>query len=221
MAAQPRLGAALIALAAALAAPATATQVSVRAGTLGIGAEVGVEISRRFGARLGVNAFEREERRTIDEIEYEADVRLRNGVLLLDFLPNAGAFRLSAGALFNDNGADGVARLAPGSSYEIGDVDYLGALIGQVDGELSFDPIAPYLGFGWGARSGASGRRWSFVADLGAVYQGEPEVELRSNLPALSPINLVPALRQQFERELEKEEAKARADAANTTSIRS
>lgn len=197
------------------ASPAPAVQIAARAGTLGLGAEATFDVSPKFAVRLGVNAFERNERRTIDDIEYDADVRLRSGVVWLDLHPAAGAFRLSAGAVFNDNGADGTARLAPGTVYEIGDIDYVGALIGPVDAELSFDPVAPYLGFGWGARlRDGAGRRWSFVADFGVVYQGEPEVELRSNLPALSPINLVPVLREQFERELDKEEAKARADAA-------
>lgn len=194
--------------------PASATEIAARAGTLGVGAEASFEISPRLGARLGVNAFQRDERRVIDDIEYEADVKLRNALLLLDLHPAAGAFRLSAGAVWNDNGADGTARLAPGTVYEIGDIEYPGALIGEVDGELTFDEIAPYVGLGWGARGGDTGKRWFFVADLGVIYQGEPEVELRSNLPALSPINLVPALREQFERELDKEEAKAREDAA-------
>lgn len=187
---------------------------AVHAGTLGLGAELTHTVSPRFALRLGANTFERQERRQIDDIEYDADVRLRNALLLLDLHPAAGAFRLSAGAVWNDNGADGTARLAPGTVYEIGDIEYPGALIGEVDGELTFDEIAPYAGLGWGARGDDTGRRWFFVADLGVIYQGEPEVELRSNLPALSPINLVPALRQQFERELDKEEAKARQDAA-------
>jgi hypothetical protein len=61
--------------------------------------------------------------------------------------------------------------------YTINGVDYPAALIGRLHGKVETEKIAPYLGLGWG-NAVAPGSRWRFALDVGAFYQGEPEVSL-------------------------------------------
>src|SRR5437764_1194439 len=80
------------------AAPAAAqTAISVDAGTLGAGVEVGHAFNERFDGRLGVAAWTVSGRRKVADIDYEAKGELRSAQLFADWHPGASAFRLSAG----------------------------------------------------------------------------------------------------------------------------
>jgi hypothetical protein len=42
-----------------------------------------------------------------------------------------------------------------------------------VHGPISFNPVAPYLGFGYNFDTG---KHWSVTADAGAIYQGNGRI---------------------------------------------
>lgn len=150
----------------------------VRAGTLGAGVEGTIGLSERFNLRLGANNYTYSFDDTYDDVRYDADLELKSAALILDWHPFAGGFRLSAGMLSNRNRVDLEAR--PSGSVTIGNTTYPAAAVGTLDGEVSFKSSAPYAGLGWGnAVAGAKGFGLNF--EIGAVFQGAPDVELSSS----------------------------------------
>ncbi len=176
----------LVAMAAALlmAAPALAgVGVGIKAGTTGVGGELGIGLSRHFTLRLTgtgfsytFDDFELDENddpafaETVDTLEATIDL-LAVG-LLLDWHPGWGEWRLSAGAFYNGNGLSMSAQ--PGATVTINDTDYT---VDRLEGEIDFNTVAPYVGVGWG-NLGSTDGRWHVSFDLGVIVQGSPTVEV-------------------------------------------
>ena len=99
---------------------------------------------------------------------------------LLDWHPFQGSFRISGGALYNGNDIDMDAKTA--ATYQIGDTTYTSANIGNLTGNVDLNDIAPYLGIGWDTTFGKS-RKFGFLLELGAIYQGAPKVDLSISGP--------------------------------------
>ncbi len=200
LATAPRLAAAELALGAG-------------AGTLGVGVELTAGLAPQLHLRLGAHAGSYDDRREASDIEYDATARVRAGTALLDWHPGGGAFRLSAGAVYNSNEVEAESRTPPSGLYEIGDVLVPAALLGSLRGNVEWDPVAPYAGLGFGNPL-APGRRWHVGLDLGVVFQGEPDVTLTPVIPAGSPLNN-PAARALLDIELTKEERDLEDEAAD------
>jgi hypothetical protein len=181
-----------IALAVALAstgAPATAeVGIGLRTGTLGIGPELAVPLGDRLAARLAAGFYTHEA--TYDEtgIEYDAEAELRSALLLLDFHPGGGAFRLTVGGGWNGTGLDVSAPVEELLRREVPDLPPLPIDAGTVHGRAEGQTLVPYAGLGFGTPFGRG--RWGVSLDLGAVYHGEPEVELGTSLPVALPAEL-------------------------------
>ena len=169
--------------------------VSGRISTLGLGIEVTKSLTETINARVGGNYFSFSSDGTADDIDYERDINLRSALVLADWFPFEGGFRMSGGLLFNGNGIDSTAK--PTIEFNIGDIVYPAVQVGTLTGEMSFSEFAPYLGVGWGNAVGED-RKFGFVFDLGIVFQGSPDVDLSaSGLIALNPT---------FQRDLAEEE---------------
>ncbi|MFH1768515.1 MAG: hypothetical protein ABH858_05090 [Candidatus Omnitrophota bacterium] len=151
---------------------------SAKAGTLGLGMEGTGRINDNLNYRLGVNAFQYDYDGTESDIKYDFDLELLSFSALVDWFPFNNAFRLTAGALANENQLDLKAETT--ASYQIGNVTYTAAQVGTLNGSLDFDAICPYAGIGWGNPFGKDGG-WSFAIDLGVMYQGSPDITLRTN----------------------------------------
>jgi hypothetical protein len=148
---------------------AQAQSLAVKGGTTGLGAEFSYGISSMFAVRAGLNGGSYSRSFTESEIRYEGDVNFSSSVLTADFHPFSGGFRLSAGAMLNNNKfeADGQGQ---GGTIVINGVPYPAAAVGSVKGTVEFERFSPYLGIGWG--SAPKGSAGLFVAvDLGAVFQ--------------------------------------------------
>ena len=106
-----------------------------------------------------------------------ADLQVGGPELRLDWHPFTSSFHLSAGALYNLVEADG--RVVPTSSFEFNDEKTFGPeKIGDMDATVSYPPVSPYLGLGFGdALSG----QWGFMVELGAYYAGSPQVDLEGD----------------------------------------
>ena len=173
---------------------ATAVGVTAKVGTLGVGAELTIPISKRFNGRLGFNSYKYS--KTIDsdlniqgsatKVEYDGDIDLNTAMALLDWHPFAGTFRVTAGYVFNNNSVDAESKLPVGSDVQVGDNFYTIQAGDSLTGAIDFTS-GPYLGLGWG-NAGTKG--WGFSADLGVLYQGEPDVTLTAggNLAAIPGI---------------------------------
>jgi hypothetical protein len=154
------------------------SSVGLKISTLGGGLEVDRSFSDSIGGRIGVNNATIDYTATIDDIEYNFDVNLMSISALLDWYPFKGSFRISGGVLYNDNNLDADAKSA--NTYEVGGTQYTGLEVGNLTGKIDFDDITPYFGIGWNVPLGKS-KRFGFLADLGVVYQGTPEVDLSAD----------------------------------------
>lgn len=154
--------------------------VALKAGTLGLGPELTAGITDQINARIGLNVFSYDYSSTESDIEYDFDLNLFSVAALVDWHPGAGGFRLSAGILINGNDLD--AEATAKGTYTIGNNVYTGAQIGTLKGNIDFNSIAPYIGIGYGNAVGKD-KRWSFVFDLGAAFQGSPDVTLTADGP--------------------------------------
>ena len=210
------LGGALTAavVAAVLAASPAAAQegrgiaVGGRAATTGFGAELAFPLGSRAAGRLAATGASYDLEFDTDQVTYEGELELASLLAVADLHPFGGGFRLSVGALIHDNALAGDApvrdllleegiRLPPGVE------------LGRLRARATVDPVAPYLGIGWGASPrGRGGLHLSL--DLGAAWHGEPDVDL--DLPTPIPVGVLPggatfiaALLAEEERALEAE----------------
>ena len=153
-------------------------QIGVNAGTLGAGIEYSSSFNEMFVLRTGLNALDYSDSLTESGIKYDADLELKTVSLLLDYHPFSNGFRLSAGAMYNGNQAKVVGKPdGTTGSIEIGDKTYTVADVGQVDGTVDFNNIAPYAGFGYSSsKTKTSG--FSFNTEIGAMFQGSPKAKL-------------------------------------------
>ncbi|MEW6764285.1 MAG: hypothetical protein AB1344_00680 [Pseudomonadota bacterium] len=168
----------LAALMAASTSPAMAGDIAAGlvAGTAGFGAEVTYGVAKDFNLRGTLRGLDYDYDFTEDNIDYEGNLKLRNGGVTVDWFPFSGSFRLSAGAMYNGNEVK--AKAKPNTlpaTYTINDVDYV--IDGQVDASIDWRKFAPYVGIGWGNAVG-KGSNWSVSFDLGVMFTGEPNTDL-------------------------------------------
>ncbi|REJ74041.1 MAG: hypothetical protein DWQ36_09165 [Acidobacteria bacterium] len=208
-----RLVFATSALALACVVPGHATDFSLgpTAGTLGAGLEATVG-SPRLQARAALAAWSTSIDIQTDEVDYSGDLELEQLLLVGDWYPWEGSFRISAGVAINDDRIEASAPLAdlllPGEDFPAILVDFLGTL----EGTATIDPVVPYLGIGFGNPLGQTGR-WRFKVDLGVLFTGAPDVELTANLNL--PIEVPPEFRQVIDIIVEQEEAELRREVAD------
>lgn len=153
--------------------------VAAKASSLGLGAELTAGITQTINGRIGFNAFEYDYDGTEGDVEYEFTLNLFSVSALLDWHPFDSGFRITGGALYNGNDVDAEGKPTNGS-YKIGDETYTAEDVGTLTANFDVDDVAPYIGIGWG-NAVSKDKRWSFVFDLGVIYQGSPEVTLSAN----------------------------------------
>ncbi len=159
---------------------------SLKFGSPGFGGDMTVDISEKVNLRTGLNYFSltivpEEERADSENIT--AELRLLTVPLLVDWHPFHGNFRLSAGLAWNGNKISASAK--PGEELDFNDRAYM---VADFYGEISFNRISPYLGFGYG-NAVAGDSRWTLSLDIGVFYHGEPQVDAHATAahPALQP----------------------------------
>lgn len=157
-----------------VAGSAQAAGVGLRAGTTGIGADVGFGLAPTLSARVGYSGLSFSTTVDATDVSYDAKLRLSNVNLLLDWSP-LGPFRLTGGLIVNDNKTD-VTGQPSGGSYTINGITYPAAAIGSLGGTVKAgNRAAPYLGIGYG---NVSGLGVNVYFDLGIMFQGTPSASL-------------------------------------------
>ena len=174
-----------------------------RISTLGPGGDIAYSLTDQVTIRLAGHYFKYSYDDNVDDIDYDLDLRLASGGLLVDWHPFNGSFRVTGGGLFYGNRVTGDAR--PNQPTEIGDNTYTPEQIGRLDAKLDFDSVVPYLGIGWG--NPFAGKRWTFTFDLGVVYHGSPDVRLTSDGAGSN--------NPQFQEDLRREEQKFKDEIAD------
>lgn len=203
---------ALIATLAVFLAAAAGAQVAVgiKAGTLGLGAEVAFSLGPHLDGRLLASKYDYGLDYTASDIDYEGELELASVAALIDFRPGGGALRLTVGAVYNDNTLVGRSSLNELLEEELGqplpvDLD-LGTLVGEAQG----NEFGPYVGIGFGNPLG-SGSPWRFSFDVGVIYHGDVEVDL--DIETTFPFDEVPGAQELVDEALAEEERELEAEA--------
>jgi hypothetical protein len=146
---------------------------SVKAGTLGTGIDLTYNINEKINTRFNFNkgkiGFDFEE----SGVDYSGNFNASTAGGLVDYYPNANDFRLTTGLYVNQNELNFSAVGGDGST--IGDDISLNGI--QLDLDVSFKKLAPYLGLGWG-NAIKEGSDWQFDLDVGVLFQGSAETNL-------------------------------------------
>ena len=150
-----------------------AQEVYVTGGTLGAGIGGALNFGPHFGAHADIEGLGFSHNVDVDGNEYDGHLSLEQGGLYLDLFPfEASAFRVTAGALFNDDTLTAHAVPNADGNYKIGG-DYVPAIGGSPTATAKLPHVMPYLGIGYGHKSATKGFGFSF--DAGVAY-GRPSV---------------------------------------------
>ncbi len=144
-------------------------------GTPGVGIKYSTNISDNLDLKIGVNGFTYNHTGTESNINYDIDLKLFTVSALVDYHPFNNGFIISSGVMYNGNKVDYKGRPI-GGTYDIGGTIYNATDVGSLTGKVSFNDVAPYLGIGYNSVLSSSGLH--FTADLGVMYQGEPDSSL-------------------------------------------
>lgn len=167
-------------------------QVSIRAGTLGAGVEVGLELAPTLVLRGVYNNFDYDYKKNVDGIAYDGTLGLGSYGAQLDFHPPATPLYLTAGMYKNDNNINLNARQQ--GSYVIGSNTYSAAQIGTLNSRVSYGPTALYGGVGLELAAGPA----AIVLEGGLYLQNDPTVRMS----ATGPIGTNPAFLSDLNREI-------------------
>lgn len=175
--------------------------IGITGGTLGLGPEISYRFNKHAGLRVNGGFYNYSNTDDLDDIEYDADLKLNSFGAMLDWYPFRGGFRLSAGARINNNKIDLVGT--PTTNVEIGDNTYTPAQVGTLSGTVNTKNLAPTFSLGYG---GKLAKGFSFGFELGVMMQGSPKID---NLTATGSL----ASNSAFQQQLALEEQRAEDDA--------
>ena len=162
--------------------------VGLKLGTLGLGVDVSMPLSRHFNLRGNINglSYTKDITNDINNLDQslkdvftgttDGQVSLLTVGLLIDWYPfERSDFFLSAGVYYNANKV-GLSTIPTTLKYNGLIVDTTN-IDGSITGDILFgNKVAPYIGFGWGNRGDEAGWSWSF--EIGGLYQNIPTVSL-------------------------------------------
>lgn len=150
----------------------------VKAGTLGLGAEVSYRPIEWLDVRAGANMYDYDDNQSYAGIGYDGTLALETFYLTGNFRFPLSPFRLTVGAYQNNNELQLVSQDM--AAYPIGDnpIPYAPADVGTLRTVASFDGVSPYVGAGFDFdildRLGLS-------LDFGVLWQGEPQVAITAD----------------------------------------
>ncbi len=166
--------AALLALpAAASAQPFELDYVGARAGSMGLGGEVGFELLPGLSGRIVANSYDFSYDTEASGVNYEGDLSLGTFGAQLDFQPiPLVPLYLTGGIYRNGNEVSVTGR--PTTATQIGNTVYSPAQIGTLTSTVTFDDWAPYAGLGLRFGFGPA----EMALEGGVLRQGEPQAAL-------------------------------------------
>ena len=158
--------------------PAASAQVGVgiRAGTLGLGADLGIALSPNIQIRGGGSIQPVDPTFTISDIKYTVDLPGSFVNVGIDLFPTGGGFRIGGGLLYKPDDISVSGEFT--GTVDIGGRSYPGSEVGTLTGTVSSKSTAAYamIGFGKHASSGIG-----LFLDLGAAFVGEQTLTLSAD----------------------------------------
>lgn len=171
--------------------------------TQGLGIDIGYELTNKTRLRLGMYAWNYERTEAVNDIRYKADLKMVHPGIYLDYRPfseQKEGLRLTTGLIFNSNNWKATATPI-NNTFTINKVVYNASTVGNLKSKVKFNDFAPYLGIGYDWRINGN---WSLTSDLGATYQGSPQVSLTADGP-ISTNPMFQAILRQEERNIHEE----------------
>ncbi|MFK7887682.1 MAG: hypothetical protein AB8G16_12560 [Gammaproteobacteria bacterium] len=185
-----------------LAAPAQADDdfwVGAKAGTLGLGLEATWRPVPYLDVRGGFNAFSYDDTRSESGVEYDAELDLSTFYATANLRVPLSPFRATVGIFSNGNEINLQSNDA--QQFTIGDQTFNASDVGTLNGNVTFDSVAPYAGVGLDFRMFDT---VGLHIDAGVLFQGEPQLALVADgLLATDPT---------FQAELEQERADVQSE---------
>jgi len=155
--------------------------VGVKASTLGAGVELTTNVvPLLMNLRLQVNDLNYNRSINTTQVTYNGKLKLFSVGAIADFYPFAGKFRVSGGLYYNGNKFDITGRPSAANTFVFNGVSYTGTQVGNVNGTINFNKIAPYVGIGWGDAI-SSGSPLGFSFEVGALYQGKARTSITTS----------------------------------------
>lgn len=158
--------------------------IDIHASTLGLGAGFAIPVTDNIAGRVNLNKYTYTTNFTSDNVNYDASLKLESIGLLADWHLFNGVTHLTGGAIYNNNEFNMTATPV-GSTYTFNGTAYPSSTVGTATATVTFEKIAPYLGFGWSGRASKTG--FSFKSDIGVLFQGSPKAKLTATGAAGSP----------------------------------
>jgi hypothetical protein len=149
--------------------------VDLHASTIGAGVGVAIPLGENVSGRLSLSNLNYNFQTSQDQINYDATFKLGSVAALADWHVFGGVTHLTAGLIFNSN--DFAMKAVPaGGGFTIDGQFYNTSQISSLNASVTFNKLAPYLGFGWSGRASKTG--FSFKSDIGVMFIGSPESTL-------------------------------------------
>lgn len=156
--------------------------VAARAGSLGFGGEVAVNVTRYFGVRGGIGALPLSYTGDVEEVRYHIDSASPLGNVGVDFYPGFYDVRVGGGMMFIRNATTFDARYT--GDVTINGRQYSGADVGELTGDLDHGSSAPYVILGLGRQTN---RGIGIFLDLGAAFLEEQRFNYAVSGPIADP----------------------------------
>jgi len=147
----------------------------LQGGTQGAGLGYAIPITPWFGMHADINGFGLSHQFSSGDNTYDAHLHVLNGGTYLDVFPFRGSgFRITAGAMFDDDTLTGNA-IANNGTYTFNGTTVLAPPGTSATATLRYPSVMPYFGLGFGHKPGNTAG-FGFIADLGVAY-GVPHVD--------------------------------------------
>lgn len=160
------------------------------AAKVGITTGYGVELimgGNNLSGRVGYNKYNYNKTGTTNTMDFDFKLKLQSVSALADWYPFEGKFRISGGLYNNKSKIEMTGVPGAGATYTFNGTSYnANTAVSSVQGRISFNPTAPYLGIGWG-NPVAKGKGWGMVSDIGVIFQGSPKYTLTATCAAGFP----------------------------------
>lgn len=141
---------------------------TAKVGTLGYGGDLSLGLTDHVGLRAGYTVGEISHSVSLSEADVEGAIKCNAIPLMIDFFPAGGSFRITFGAVANNNKI--TLSADPKESLKLNGVPYF---VDSLDGTVKFDKWSPYVGIGCGNAVSKDGN-WYFSCDIGIMYHGQP-----------------------------------------------
>jgi hypothetical protein len=162
----------------------TKADIDLHVSTLGLGIGVAVPFSETLSGRLSLNKYTYSYQSTSSGTQFDGNLKLESMAALADWHLFNGVTHLTAGLIYNNNSIDMTAT-AVGGNITVNNQTYTSSQVGSLTTEITFNKMAPYLGFGWSGRSSKKGL--SFNSDFGIMFQGAPTTKMTASGAAADP----------------------------------